>query len=344
MTTMPLTSAETQAALGRTIHDGADETARGVLKLCQSRRARNNEPPTTMREQERILTASTAASRLVGRWLSTGELMSRAESAQLADIGTSVAAGDFGLVEVTMNYLAWRDIATRHMRREAAQLYAEPDQLEERIEEAVEEVEGTIRNAADLGLVLMTRQFSRRHDLLKNELAEEHTKLSHLAMHDPLTGLVNRTQLLDRLEHALAASRRTETHVAVFFLDLDSFKVVNDELGHDTGDRLLQALAGRLLGGTQAGDTVARFGGDEFVILCPDLASAERAEAIRGRLHGLLSVPFAVPDELRTGVSIGFAVATAQDDAARLIARADADMYVDKASRVRTDPNVISMK
>src|SRR2546423_8440270 len=111
-------------------------------------------------------------------------------------------------------------------------------------------------------------------------------ELSHKAMHDALTGLPNRTLFLDRLKHAVMRAKRHHTLMAVMFLDLDGFKPINDTYGHDAGDRLLLALAGRLQDGLRASDTAARFGGDEFMILCEDVTGLQDVISIAQRLLG----------------------------------------------------------
>src|SRR5256714_4846884 len=115
--------------------------------------------------------------------------------------------------------------------------------------------------------------------------------LTHRAFHDPLTDLPNRSLLMDRLSQALARSGRRQSSVVVLFIDLDQFKVINDELGHDVGDQLLATIAGRLRGVTRAHDTVARFAGDEFVMLCEDVDCLETARIIGERVVRAISMP-----------------------------------------------------
>jgi diguanylate cyclase (GGDEF)-like protein len=149
------------------------------------------------------------------------------------------------------------------------------------------------------------------------------------ALHDPLTGLPNRALFADRLELALAQAERRDSAVAVLFLDLDDFKVVNDSLGHSAGDELLRASAGRLVSLLRPGDTVARFGGDEFVMICGDLRDAGHAESIAQRVLARLAEPLTVGgSEHVVGASIGIAVATgASRPGEDVLREADAAMY-----------------
>ncbi len=155
--------------------------------------------------------------------------------------------------------------------------------------------------------------------------------LAHHALHDTLTGLPNRALFFDRLVQALARLERSDSCLAVLFLDLDRFKVVNDSLGHGAGDRLLEAVAVRLDGVLRAGDTAARFGGDEFTILCEDLDGAQRAVQVAERIAAALSAPFALDEDAEVFVraSIGIAVAmTATERRPEALLRdADAAMY-----------------
>lgn len=156
--------------------------------------------------------------------------------------------------------------------------------------------------------------------------------ISHLAFHDPLTGLANRTLLRDRLQHSLERTRRTGELVAVIYLDLDDFKRVNDRLGHPAGDRLLQLVATRLQGLLRPEDTLARIGGDEFVVVSERVPSIETGLTIAGRLQDALTPPFEFDDaRAHVTASIGVAVGDASTDADQLLAHADRAMYSAKA-------------
>jgi diguanylate cyclase (GGDEF)-like protein/PAS domain S-box-containing protein len=157
-------------------------------------------------------------------------------------------------------------------------------------------------------------------------------QLSHQAQHDPLTGLPNRNLFHELLEHALARSLRAHTAVAVLFLDLDRFKVVNDSLGHDAGDALLAVLARRLESVLRPGDVVSRFGGDEFTILCEDIdphAAGRQSVSVAERILDAIGEPFVLDgDEQFLSASIGIALALGGSERPEdLLRDADAAMY-----------------
>ena len=140
------------------------------------------------------------------------------------------------------------------------------------------------------------------------ELREASYRSRELSLHDVLTGLPNRALLMERLEHALLHGRRSGLTSAVFFLDLDRFKAVNDTFGHKVGDEVLVAVADRLTKVLRPGDTLARISGDEFVVLCEDLHGSAQAEVIVGRLDDSLRAPLALSvTELCISASIGIA-------------------------------------
>ena len=152
-------------------------------------------------------------------------------------------------------------------------------------------------------------------------------QLAHQAFHDPLTGLANRALLLDRVDHAVAQRRRSAAHLAVIYLDLDDFKTVNDGLGHEAGDQLLRAVAGRISSVVRPGDTASRLGGDEFAVLLENLPNPAMAYEIGGRLLEALHEPFDLCGGVVVNASIGIAVATENEDAAGLLRNADLAMY-----------------
>ncbi len=154
-------------------------------------------------------------------------------------------------------------------------------------------------------------------------------------LRDPLTGLPSRLLFLNRLTVALERlQRRRGRHVAVLFLDLDRFKVINDSLGHPAGDQLILAVAERLRHSLRRHETIARFGGDEFAILCEDIADEQDAIAVAERVLKTFGTPFGLADgDVTTGASVGIALSGNPDDVGEdLIRDADAAMYRAKES------------
>jgi diguanylate cyclase (GGDEF)-like protein/PAS domain S-box-containing protein len=154
-------------------------------------------------------------------------------------------------------------------------------------------------------------------------------QLARRAVTDPLTGLPNRTLLLDRLTAAISRLQRQERTLVVMFVDVDRFKVVNDSLGHGAGDRLLAAIADRMRRALRPDDTLARFGGDEFVVICEDLSSGHDTTLVAERLLDAMREKFVIEGrDLVVDVSIGIALASSgHEDAEGLIRDADAAMY-----------------
>ena len=169
-------------------------------------------------------------------------------------------------------------------------------------------------------------------DISERKAFEE--QLRHMAFHDHLTGLPNRALFMDRVEHAVGRAHREGSCVAVLFVDLDNFKVVNDSLGHAAGDRLLHALSSRLRASLDPRATLARFGGDEFTILLEDVAHAGDAQEVAQRVREVLRRPVGVAErEVFVTASIGIAMSTpGKDTPGDLVRNADVAMYRAKAT------------
>ncbi|WP_097222123.1 MULTISPECIES: EAL domain-containing protein [unclassified Streptomyces] len=178
------------------------------------------------------------------------------------------------------------------------------------------------------GLVVTLRDVTEQRQL-------EHD-LTQRAFHDSLTGLPNRTLLLERTERALLRGRRESTVTCLLFVDLDDFKIVNDTLGHAVGDRLLCAVAERLAAVLRRTDTAARLGGDEFAVLMEDAKEPLDGELLAAQLIQTLSRPFQLADaSVRVSASVGIATARDSTDTQELLALADVALYAAKAAGKR---------
>ena len=218
-----------------------------------------------------------------------------------------------------------------------------PSALEVALEKS-EAVEGKVQDASDKLSVVnlaLKEEIEERH-LLEGKLAavtEQGKADRRAALHDLLTDLPNRALFYDRLEHAFLQAKRHGWTLAVMFVDLDNFKLINDTYGHEAGDRVLQVIAERLKEGTRGDDTVSRHGGDEFVILINEVREETNISLIAEKILSRIQAPFNVPtrDVTITPIiqaSMGIAVfpkhgATADS----LISCADRAMYVAKRTR-----------
>jgi diguanylate cyclase (GGDEF)-like protein/PAS domain S-box-containing protein len=177
----------------------------------------------------------------------------------------------------------------------------------------------------NLGAIVQIQTSSR--DISEQKAVE--AQLSHQALHEPLTGLPNRSLFLDRLRHAMTLAKRSGGQMTVMFMDLDRFKIINDSMGHEAGDRLIQAVARRLMDVVREGDTVARLGGDEFGVLLEYGINQADAEMVAQRILDAIEPPFTFSgQEMYVSASLGLAFSSPEvEDPEDLLRYADVAMY-----------------
>jgi diguanylate cyclase (GGDEF)-like protein len=226
------------------------------------------------------------------------------------------------LNEVTKRCLRWRDAADDVLRERALDLELAPAVLVEAL--------SMLQRSLDVTLVRMCESFEEERRKAHEELSRRQEELAFLATHDPLTGLPNRTLILDRIEQMLVRGRRSQAPVAALFIDLDNFKGINDTLGHGAGDRLLKAVAGRLRGAIRDTDALGRLGGDEFVVIAEGMSLAAGPELIAERLLEALAPPFKLDESDSTRLAVTASVGIAMGDrpsAEDFLRDADIAMY-----------------
>ena len=313
---------EPLAALGRVLIARAQD----VLDLTMERsRERDKDIEAMVREShERISRSSTIA---VARWMS-GEGLQVAREAggeMWAIFGELAAQRASTLDDVIRRCLWWRDSMVEVIAAAAQELATPPD--------AVADATLILQASLEFSLVRMAECFEHERRQADEELGRREEELAFMATHDALTGLPNRTLILDRVEQLLARAARTKMPVAALFIDLDNFKGINDTLGHAFGDELLRAVAARLDGVIRGADTLGRLGGDEFVVISEDLSGEEGPQLIAERLVDALKQPFNLGADKQTRVtvtaSVGIATATGLT-AADLLRNADIAMYAAK--------------
>jgi diguanylate cyclase (GGDEF)-like protein len=326
------------AAGGKTPIGRPDETvAKALHRLGEALNASTDEVVEEMRRRstesgsvldavveesfERIGAVSTLA---VARWMQgDGEGVAREvgrESWQIfARLATQRAVP---LNEVTKRCLRWRDSAAEVLRRHAAELGGGEETLREALQ--------MLQRSLDVTLVRMCESFEDERQLSHEELANREKELIFLATHDALTGLPNRSLILDRIEQMLTRARIQQEPVAALFLDLDNFKAINDSLGHTAGDELLCAVAARLEGVVRETDALGRLGGDEFVVIADGLSLAAGPELIAERLLEAFKEPFklSAAEDASVLVKASVGIATGQRPSAEELLRdADIAMY-----------------
>ena len=270
---------------------------------------------------ERISMTSTVA---VARWIA-GEGMEVAIEAGRETweiFGELAARRAASLNEVTWRCFWWRNVMAEVLTESAVQLEVSAAGLSQAL--------NILQLSLEFSLLRMCECFEAERRRTDEELARREDELAFLATHDALTGLPNRTLILDRVEQMLARSIRSQTPVAALFVDLDNFKQINDTFGHAVGDELLRAVTARLGGVIRDADALGRLGGDEFVVISEELSLSVGPELIAERLLDALSHPFNLGEGRATRVSVTASIGIAMGErisAEELLRDADIAMY-----------------
>jgi len=270
---------------------------------------------------EKICVGSTLA---VARWIAGEDLEVTNDAAREAStiFGELAAHRAASLNEVTRRSLWWRNVMKDALRESASNLGV--------AEDALTEAQNMVQLSIEFSILRMCESFEQERRRVDEELSRREEELAFLATHDPLTGLPNRTLIIDRVEQMLARAARNQTPVAALFIDVDNFKNINDTLGHAAGDELLRAVAARLEGVVRNADAVGRLGGDEFVVIAEELTLSAAPELVAERLLEALGHPFELHADTTVRVtvtaSVGIAVGL-RTSADELLRDADIAMY-----------------
>ena len=316
-------------ALGARVEDALSRT---VARESETGQGPGLEP--SLRESfERIGRRSTLA---VAQWMAGGSPEAGRETGREAwsTYGHLAAQSAAPLDEVVKRCLRWRDAVDEVLRESAAELGISAT--------ALNQAQGMAQRTLDVTLVRMCETFEQERARIGEELARRQEELAFMATHDQLTGLPNRTLILDRGEQMLGRARRLGTPVAALLIDLDNFTAINDTLGHAAGDELLQAIASRLDGCVRDIDALGRIGGDEFVVLAEEVSSGAEAELIAERLEQALSEPFVIVDSERAGLTVTASIGAVTGERATVedLLR-DADIAMHRAKWDGKDRHVV---
>ena len=283
--------------LGETLESAADEVLTLVVRRTQE--AHGELEPSIEERIERICTIATVA---LARWMSGGRPEDGMQAGREAwDLFGGLAAHRAApLQEVTKRCLRWRDSVGDVLRAAATMV--------ELSEDARVRALAMTQVTLDVTLVQMSEVFDSERARIDEELRSRREEVAYLATHDHLTGLPNRTLILDRIDQMLGRARRHQTPVAALHLNIDNFAAVNDRLGHAGGDELMSAIAARLDGLVRDTDALGRLGGDEFIVIAEEASLAAGAPLIAERLLEALRMPFTIADsEVAITASIGIA-------------------------------------
>ncbi len=315
----PISEAAELRQLARAVNARTDDVVEAML-----RRTRESSCQLDASIEERFARVGAVSTIAVTRWMSgDGAEVAREVGQEAWQIFGQLASQRAApLNEVTKRCLRWCDAAREVLRDCAQQLELRPAVLEEAL--------AMLQRSLNVTLVRMCESFESERQRADQELVHRQRELAFMATHDALTGLPNRTLILDRVEQLMLRARRDQTPLAALFIDLDNFKTINDSLGHAVGDELLRAVAERLTAVVRESDAVGRFGGDEFVVIASELSFASGPELIAERLLEALDQPFKLAgcpqSSLKVTASVGIAGGD-RESAEELLRDADVAMY-----------------
>jgi diguanylate cyclase (GGDEF)-like protein len=305
--------------LGEAVNERTDDVVEAMLQ-----RTRDSGSQLDAAVEERFARVGAVSTVAVARWMSgEGAEVAREVGQEAWQIFGQLASQRAApLNEVTKRCLRWCDAAREIVIDCAHELNVGADVLAEGL--------AMLQRSLNVTLVRMCESFESERQSADEELTRRQHELAFLATHDELTGLPNRTLILDRVAQLMLRARREQTPIAALFIDLDNFKAINDSLGHAAGDELLRAVSSRLTAVVRESDAVGRLGGDEFVVIASDLTFSAGPELIAERLLEALDQPFklegSVHAPLKVTASIGVA-AGQRDSADELLRDADIAMY-----------------
>jgi diguanylate cyclase (GGDEF)-like protein len=314
-------SGEDLRRLGEALHARVGEVSSEVLKRSMAAGPTFERP--VLDTFERICTGSTVA---VAQWMAGGDPQAGMAAGREAwdAFGLLAAHHRAPLNEVIKRCLRWRDAIEGALSESATQMEISSTVLDNAL--------AMLRTTLDVTLVRLCETFERERSKTDEELARRQEELAFMATHDPLTGLPNRTLILDRGEQMLSRARRRQTPVAALLINLDNFKGINDTLGHAAGNELIQAIASRLDGVVRNTDALGRLGSDEFVVLAEELSLGAGAELIAERLQETLKASFTLAEnpESKLTVTASIGIATGVRSCAEDFLR-DADIALHQA-------------
>jgi diguanylate cyclase (GGDEF)-like protein len=313
------TPAEQLSRLGQAVSARTEDVVEAML-----RRTSASSCQLEASVEERFARVGTVSTIAVARWMSGESPEVAREVGQEAwqIFGQLASQRAAPLNEVTKRCLRWCDAAGEVVRECARELELDPSVLDEAL--------AMLQRSLNVTLVRMCESFESERQSADMELEHRQRELAFLATHDALTGLPNRTLILDRVEQLMMRARREKTPLAALFIDVDNFKAINDSLGHACGDELLQAVAARLTAVVRETDAVGRLGGDEFVVIASELSFASGPELIAERLLEALDQPFALAGREQTCLKLTASIGIAAGDrevADELLRDADVAMY-----------------